>query len=465
MPMRRVLGIVVLALATASVAWAGVGAWTATPNPRAQSIVIAPDGTIYTDTGEFGVDLARSTDHGVSWQTFAGPGQGGLSFYGTRVLAVDPAGTIYVAFNAGGNAHFVAQLFVSRDGGASWTLLLGEDSIQFLDLRIDPFAAGTLYLSGGIPGSGASGVVVAGGRLQRSTDGGTQWTFIDDTLVGYGLQGSVTAFAIDPNTPGRLYAAAVGPFGLLPPVPAFFASSDRGTTWTRSTAIPPATFTALVVDLFQPSRILGGSPSGIYRSDDSGQTFALRNALPATQFVADPLHAGSFFAATPANGVLASADGGGTWGTLNAGLTNLAVSAIALDPSGFLYAATYSAVFAYQFPDAGTLVLDAAHPFSVTLSATNPHTGQTAPGVATSVNDLWGYFSIPAITSNPNNPEVFVKMLDATAINGSFWFFYGGLTDLEYKLTVTEDATGRQKTYTKPAGSECGGSDTAAFGL
>ena len=31
-------------------------------------------------------------------------------------------------------------------------------------------------------------------------------------------------------------------------------------------------------------------------------------------------------------------------------------------------------------------------------------------------------------------------------------------------LTVTDDTTGATKTYTKPAGSECGGSDTAAFG-
>ena len=67
---------------------------------------------------------------------------------------------------------------------------------------------------------------------------------------------------------------------------------------------------------------------------------------------------------------------------------------------------------------------------------------------------LWGYFS---------NPEVFVKMLDGTALNGAYWFFYGGLTDLEYTLTVTDVATGKQKTYAKPAGSECGGSDTAAF--
>ena len=35
---------------------------------------------------------------------------------------------------------------------------------------------------------------------------------------------------------------------------------------------------------------------------------------------------------------------------------------------------------------------------------------------------------------------------------------------LLFLIGVLAGATGRQRTYTKPAGSECGGSDTAAFG-
>jgi hypothetical protein len=86
----------------------------------------------------------------------------------------------------------------------------------------------------------------------------------------------------------------------------------------------------------------------------------------------------------------------------------------------------------------------------------------STPRSTREANDLWGYFSLPAITGNSSNP-VFVKMLDGTALNGSYWFFYGGLTNLEYTLTVTDVSTGRQRTDTNPAGSECGGSDTAAF--
>ena len=98
-------------------------------------------------------------------------------------------------------------------------------------------------------------------------------------------------------------------------------------------------------------------------------------------------------------------------------------------------------------PRTGTLALNAAHPFTVTLSATDPHTGEAAPGVATQVNDLWGYSSIPAITGNPENPEVFVKLLDGTAINGEYCFLSGGLTNLEYTLTVTDATTGIEDLY------------------
>ena len=165
---------------------------------------------------------------------------------------------------------------------------------------------------------------------------------------------------------------------------------------------------------------------------------------------------------------MTSTDGGFTWTSLNNGLSgsSLGVNSLAIDSTGrFLHITTaQSGVFDYEVvSDPGTLFLNPAHAFTVTLSATDPHTGATASGVATQGNDLWGYFSIPAITGNAGNPEVFVKLLDGTAINGEYWFFYGGLTNLEYTLTVTDATTGKQKTYTKPAGSECGGSDTAAF--
>jgi hypothetical protein len=99
----------------------------------------------------------------------------------------------------------------------------------------------------------------------------------------------------------------------------------------------------------------------------------------------------------------------------------------------------------------------------VTLEARDQRTNNTGPGLAIPQNDIFGYFSIPALTNNPTNPEVFVKVLDGTPVNGHYWVFFGGLTDLEYTITVREISTGHTKTYFKPAGSAAGGFDTSAF--
>ncbi|HKD17997.1 MAG TPA: hypothetical protein VKG23_09010 [Thermoanaerobaculia bacterium] len=112
----------------------------------------------------------------------------------------------------------------------------------------------------------------------------------------------------------------------------------------------------------------------------------------------------------------------------------------------------------------GTLVLNQAHSFNVTLVATDQHNNNvTGNGVALPQTDTFGYFSLPTITQNPSNPEVFVKILDGTPINGNYWVFYGHLTDLIYDLTVTDNVTGITHTYSKAAGNTAGGFDTTTF--
>lgn len=104
--------------------------------------------------------------------------------------------------------------------------------------------------------------------------------------------------------------------------------------------------------------------------------------------------------------------------------------------------------------------------FTVKLIATNQHNGNVqGAGQAIPQNDLFGYFSLPSLTGSPDNPEVFVKILDGRGINGQFWVFYGHLTDLIYDITVTEVATGFVKTYHKDPGNSPGGFDTSGFDL
>ena len=108
--------------------------------------------------------------------------------------------------------------------------------------------------------------------------------------------------------------------------------------------------------------------------------------------------------------------------------------------------------------------------FKVEVTATNQNPGadqgKTAPGVAVPKNDIFGFFSLPGLTGNANNLEAFIKILDARALGGKFWVFYGTLTNFQLDIKVTDMTTGQVKTYrrngTSPTNA-CGAADTAAF--
>lgn len=62
------------------------------------------------------------------------------------------------------------------------------------------------------------------------------------------------------------------------------------------------------------------------------------------------------------------------------------------------------------------------------------------------------------------NVEAVFKVLNACAVNNSFWFFAGGLTNVQTTITVTDTKTGAQKVYTNPQGTAFKAiQDTAAF--
>lgn len=120
------------------------------------------------------------------------------------------------------------------------------------------------------------------------------------------------------------------------------------------------------------------------------------------------------------------------------------------------------ATFQRCSPSAVNLCLTGGR-FRVEVVARDLRTGRGTTGTAIQQNDVFGYFSLPELTGQSENPEVFVKIVDGSALNGKHWVFYGGLTDLEFTLRVTDMETGVSKTYAKNAGGYCGDSDTSAF--
>ncbi|MCG8457354.1 MAG: hypothetical protein MI919_13845, partial [Holophagales bacterium] len=62
-----------------------------------------------------------------------------------------------------------------------------------------------------------------------------------------------------------------------------------------------------------------------------------------------------------------------------------------------------------------------------------------------------------------DNVELVVKVLDARAINGSFWVFYAALSEQEFELKVTDTQTGAQVRYLNPDGNLASVGDVDAF--
>ncbi|HUP21920.1 MAG TPA: serine hydrolase [Thermoanaerobaculia bacterium] len=96
--------------------------------------------------------------------------------------------------------------------------------------------------------------------------------------------------------------------------------------------------------------------------------------------------------------------------------------------------------------------------FALEVEWRDPHTGAFHP--ATSVA-LTGETALQWFFS-PGNYEMATKILSGSAINGHTWLFAAALTDVDYRLTVTDTATGAIRTYDSGA-PFCGIADVEAF--
>ena len=85
--------------------------------------------------------------------------------------------------------------------------------------------------------------------------------------------------------------------------------------------------------------------------------------------------------------------------------------------------------------------------------------GNTGEGTAVALTADTGWFWF----FDDDNVEAVVKVLDGRPVNGKFWLFYGALSNVEYTLTVTDTATGAERTYANPRGRFASVGDTDAF--
>ncbi len=98
-------------------------------------------------------------------------------------------------------------------------------------------------------------------------------------------------------------------------------------------------------------------------------------------------------------------------------------------------------------PGTTTLCLNGGR-FQVTIDWKKPD-GPTGQGTGVGLTPDSGYFWF----FDPSNIESVVKVLNGCAINGNYWVFAAGLTNVEATLRVLDTANGTLQTYVNPQGT------------
>ncbi|NNE69434.1 MAG: hypothetical protein HKN29_03610 [Rhodothermales bacterium] len=235
---------------------------------------------VWVGTGEdvggrhvaYGDGVYRSRDGGKTWENL------GLrdSEHISRILFhPDDRNTVYVSaqgplWSSGGERG----VYVTTDGGATWTRTLGDDEwVGATDLLMDPRDPDVMYAAtwqrhrtvanylGGGPGTG----------IHKSVDGGRTWTELTRGLPGSNM-GKI-GLAMSYHNPDHVFAA----IELDHTTGGVWMSSDRGASWTKqSDAVAGATGPHYYQELFTSPHHEGRlflMDASLQMSEDFGKTF------------------------------------------------------------------------------------------------------------------------------------------------------------------------------------------------
>lgn len=297
-------------------------------------------------------------------------------------LATDPTNpNIVYAGSYGGS------LFKSTNGGATWTTLNSGLSYSGIscpvhELLVDLSNPATVYL-----GSYGAGVF-------KSTDGGLSWT----ATTPLDLNQYIVGLAIDPSSPNKVFAATL--FSIL-------KSLDGGLTWTPKTSgLPSDIFyiSGLGLDPHSPNNLYVSTEHGVYKSTDAGETWALANQgitnLNVTALAVDPYTSGVVYAATWVLGesnigyLFKSTDGGANW--VSAGLSPSFVNSITISQEG-VFVASNGGVYRSTTGSSDWSLINSGLNFAVaTDSAGSIYVGTQSRGVMKSTNQgvSWNFMNI-----------------------------------------------------------------------
>jgi photosystem II stability/assembly factor-like uncharacterized protein len=252
----------------------------------------APSGRLYQAEGiRQNGNVFRSLDRGASWSALT-------PVPGTLLDLTEEAGapnSLWAASN---------PLFHSTDGGASWSPV--------------PLSTPSSHVA-----SPAPRVVLAGGGcgLQRSTDGGRTWKRLFTCAPDRGEIDIIQGLDVPPGWPGAVLAD-VEARRSGQSTRKVLLSLDAGKTWRT---LAQSTNASIHLHAAASRRVIYLRRNNtLQRSSDAGATWAtVAVPGPFLSVAVDAANPDILYLGTETRGVLRSANGGGTWRAINAGLAPL----------------------------------------------------------------------------------------------------------------------------------------------
>ncbi|MBI5869096.1 MAG: hypothetical protein HZB43_12565 [candidate division Zixibacteria bacterium] len=359
--------------------------WSAMPNTgmtnayiRAVLALSSTDVFVGTNDGVY-----HSVDGGSSW-TFVLP-----TLFSVRSLAYDP---LSVRLYAG---TYGDDLYYSTTGGGvgTWTKSIVLDDTSAVVMHhirsVAVYGRDSVYVGGSIAD------VASGGALFVSRNGGVGWSQVQR---GKGIRGSVVGIAISPNNPDSSLIIGIVKLGV-------YKSTDGGISWLGidgPSTVHPIGDTNISCVAFTPAYRMaaGDSTGGFYRRALGDTTLGWWPATGVPLMPAFPTSAWSNAAGmelmlgTDGKGVYRSTDSGATFAVSNSGMMGTAVRQILIASAGRIVVATGFGDKIWYTDNGGTTWAQAAVPTSNSiddLAATSVpgtlYAGSYAAGVLKSTDN------------------------------------------------------------------------------
>jgi len=254
----------------------------------------------------------------------------------------------------------------------------------------------------------------------------------------------VVALAVDPTTPGTVYAGTQ--YGGV------FKSTDGALSWQAiSTGLTDMDVSTLAIDPIVPSTLYAGTSSedngrgqGVFKSTDGGTTWNAVNIGLADDFAdlaiaIDPSTPRTLYVATLGDHVYKSTDGALSWRIASTGLPDQPINELAIDPSAptTLYAGTGGGPSVYKSTDGAMSWQPATagmpkdiHVRALAIDPTMPQTlyAATEGGMFKSTDGATHWQTVNAgLPDYGNGPPVFAIAIDPNTPATLYAGTYGGI--------------------------------------